>query len=299
LGTTEEGAAPTAGAEESDDEEPKGASGKAAKETESPEKAKASSSKAASKSSSKVDSRIASAEALLAQAAASGELVWTSKLECDVMTIVISHRYADCPHSLFIGEMIHDICKGAELQDPACDGVARVHVKEEQGKKGGEEIWLECEGINLFGLQVLPLGTVDHARIYTNNISKVLEMYGVEAARSAVVREVQAVFGHYGIDVDHRHLALIADYMTQGGGMRAFNRHGMAHAASPLLQMSFETTMQFLTTACQDNIPDRMASPASAIVMGQVPPVGTGMVSLLVDLKPAVPRWKQKRQFTW
>ena len=36
----------------------------------------------------------------------------------------------------------------------------------------------------------------------------------------AIVREVKAVFGVYGIEIDHRHLSLIADYMTQEGGYR-------------------------------------------------------------------------------
>mmetsp|Transcript_149659 Transcript_149659/g.480508 ORF Transcript_149659/g.480508 Transcript_149659/m.480508 type:complete len:1931 (-) Transcript_149659:155-5947(-) len=262
---------------------------------EEPTKGKQSAKKAA-----KVDAKVLGAEAVLAMAAASGEIVWASKLEADVMTIVVSHRYADCPHSLFVGEMIQEICKKAELQDPACEGVALVHVKEEQAKNGGaQEIWLECEGINLFGLQVLPMGCIDHKSIYTNNIRRVLDMFGVEAARAAVVREVNAVFGHYGIDVDYRHLYLIADYMTQGGGMRAFNRHGMACQMSPLLQMSYETTMLFLTNAVQEGISENMMSPASSIVMGAVPQVGTGMVHLLVDLQPTVPKWKQKRQFKW
>merc|ERR1739842_49456 len=98
--------------------------------------------------------------------------------------------------------------------------------------------------------------------------------------------EIKRVFGHYGIEVNWRHLSLIADYLTQAGSLRPFNRHGMIHQSSPFLQMSFETTMGFLTTACKESLPDHMVSPASAICVGQVPPVGTGSVSLLVDLVP-------------
>ena len=35
------------------------------------------------------------------------------------------------------------------------------------------------------------------------------------------------VFGVYHITVDHRHLSLIADYMTMSGEIRAMNRTGM------------------------------------------------------------------------
>lgn len=38
--------------------------------------------------------------------------------------------------------------------------------------------------------------------------------YGVEMARAAILREVGGVFSAYKIDVDVRHLELIADYMV-------------------------------------------------------------------------------------
>ena len=41
-----------------------------------------------------------------------------------------------------------------------------------------------------------------------------MRQYGVEAARTAITKEIQSVFAPYGISVDYRHLSLIADYMT-------------------------------------------------------------------------------------
>jgi hypothetical protein len=38
--------------------------------------------------------------------------------------------------------------------------------------------------------------------------------YGIEMARAAIVREMSGVFRVYNIDVDIRHLELIADYMV-------------------------------------------------------------------------------------
>ena len=40
------------------------------------------------------------------------------------------------------------------------------------------------------------------------------------------VREICTVFKPYGIDVDKRHLTLIADYMTFDGTYKPFNRIG-------------------------------------------------------------------------
>ena len=57
------------------------------------------------------------------------------------------------------------------------------------------------------------------------------------------------VFGVYGIDVNPRHLTLVADHMTFTGGIAPFSRAAMASSASPLQKMTFETTMNFMRDA--------------------------------------------------
>lgn len=51
--------------------------------------------------------------------------------------------------------------------------------------------------------------------IYSNDIYAILKTYGVEMARAAILREIGGVFAVYKIDVDGRHLELIADYMVR------------------------------------------------------------------------------------
>ena len=92
-----------------------------------------------------------------------------------------------------------------------------------------------------------------------------LNCYGVEAANRTIVKvlilknkfelktkffkEMNNVFGVYGIEVNPRHLTLTADYMTFGGDVQAFNRTAMAHSPSPLQKMTYETTMVFMQKA--------------------------------------------------
>jgi len=89
------------------------------------------------------------------------------------------------------------------------------------------------------------------------------------------------VFDQYGIKVDKRHLSLISDFMTFNGDYRAFNRIGMEESSSPFLKMSFETTMKYLVAASAAQERDDMSAPSSAVVMGQIPRVGTGMFDVL------------------
>ena len=89
------------------------------------------------------------------------------------------------------------------------------------------------------------------------------------------------MFGVYGIQVDYRHLALVADYMTYDGVYKAFNRYGMEASSSPLQQMSFETTMKFLKAATIHGDEDRLLSPSACLVAGRLVDGGTGCVTLL------------------
>ena len=63
------------------------------------------------------------------------------------------------------------------------------------------------------------------------------------------MKEVEIVFGVYGISVDKRHFSLMSDFMTFNGDYLAFNRIGMEESSSPFLKMSYETTMKYLVSA--------------------------------------------------
>ena len=88
------------------------------------------------------------------------------------------------------------------------------------------------------------------------------------------------MFGVYGIEVDYRHLSLIADYMTVDGSYKPFNRIGMDNNTSPLQQMTFETAIAFLRAATLGAKQDNLNSPSACIVAGKHANVGTGSVHL-------------------
>jgi DNA-directed RNA polymerase I subunit RPA1 len=140
---------------------------------------------------------------------------------------------------------------------------------------------LQTAGINF--AEIWKLERVDHNRLMSNDIWAVRCAYGVEAARNTIVDQIRSVFGVYGIEVDPRHLSLIADYMTFGGDYTPMNRTGMREASSPFLQMSFETTAQFLTYAALKGNSDALNSPSANIVVGRPIRHGTGAFSLLVS----------------
>jgi DNA-directed RNA polymerase I subunit RPA1 len=79
-----------------------------------------------------------------------------------------------------------------------------------------------------------------------------------------------------------RHLTLIADYMTYNGEFKPMNRIGMNDASSSFLQMSFETTANFMVDAAVNNLSESMMSPSANIVLGRPIRHGTGAFECLV-----------------
>jgi len=100
----------------------------------------------------------------------------------------------------------------------------------------------------------------------------------------SLFQEVQDVFKVYGIQIDPRHLSLIADYMTFEGVYKPFNRIGIESNPFPFQKMSFETSAKFLKDATAFGQVDELGSPSSRIVVGRVINQGTGMMDLLPKL---------------
>ena len=121
-------------------------------------------------------------------------------------------------------------------------------------------------------------------KIFTNDIAAMLDTYGVEAARATIIREMDAVFKGHSISVDMRHLNLIADVMTKGGGFTPFNRNGLKGSVSPFMKMSFETTLGFLKDAVLEGDWDDLRNPSARIVVGRPSRVGTGAFDVLMPV---------------
>ncbi|KAF7282113.1 hypothetical protein GWI33_003228 [Rhynchophorus ferrugineus] len=143
-----------------------------------------------------------------------------------------------------------------------------------------QEFTLRTDGINIvemFKYQDL----LDLNRLYCNDIHKVAQTYGIEAASKIIVKEVKDVFNVYGIKVDPRHLSLIADYMTFNGIFEPLSRKGMENSTSPLQQMSFEASLGFLKAATIKAKTDELTNPSSCLMLGKPCNTGTGAFSLL------------------
>ncbi|XP_047107758.1 DNA-directed RNA polymerase I subunit RPA1 [Schistocerca piceifrons] len=146
-----------------------------------------------------------------------------------------------------------------------------------------QRLILKTDGMNIEGIAKYD-NILDLNHLYSNDIYQVSQKYGIEAARIIIVKEVKDVFKMYGIDVDSRHLLLVADYMTFDGTFKPLSRRGMEDSCSPLQQMSFESSLNFIRHAALQGKRDELESPSSRIMVGRPCRSGTGAFSLLHKL---------------
>lgn len=152
-----------------------------------------------------------------------------------------------------------------------------------KAKDTGEWI-LQTEGTNLEA--VLEVEGVDHRRTISNDIHEVAEVLGVEAARTVVMNELKKVLDNQGLDVDVRHMMLVADVMTWTGKVRQVGRHGVAgEKESPLARAAFEVTVRNLVEASLRGEVEKFKGVVENVIAGKYIPIGTGMVELMMELE--------------
>ena len=172
---------------------------------------------------------------------------------------------------------VESACRGAVIQSIPGLGSCSYFDEDKKEKKPRHVM---TQGVNLTAMRDYQ-HIIDPNAITTNDIVAVLASYGVEAARNTIIAEMDDVFKGHSISVDHRHLTLIADYMTRAGGFSPFSRTGLKNNTSPFAKMSFETTVGFLKDAVTDMDWDDLTSPSARIVTGKPSSVGTGSFEVL------------------
>jgi DNA-directed RNA polymerase II subunit RPB1 len=147
-----------------------------------------------------------------------------------------------------------------------------------------KEWFLDTSGSTLGAVLAIP--GVDTKRTYSNSFIEVFEVFGIEATRSALMKELTAVLAFDGSYVNHRHLALLVDVMTSRGHLMAITRHGINRAdTGALMRCSFEETVEILLEAAAAGELDDCRGVSENVMLGQLAPLGTGEMDIFLDQK--------------
>ncbi|MFQ5921105.1 MAG: DNA-directed RNA polymerase subunit A'', partial [Nitrososphaerales archaeon] len=150
----------------------------------------------------------------------------------------------------------------------------------------GEEWMIQTAGSNLS--KVLVIEGVEPARTVTNNVYEIASTLGMEAARTAMIKEIANTLEEQGLEVDIRHIMLVADLMTSKGYLQQIGRHGIAGTKSSVLaRAAFEITVPTIAQAALKGEVEALRGVTENVIVGSTIPVGTGMVDLYMKVEKA------------
>ena len=126
---------------------------------------------------------------------------------------------------------------------------------------------------------------VNPEKVSTNDLHEIASLLGIEAARQAIINEINKVLVSQGLDINQSHLQLVSDAMTSSGIVKGVTRVGIiSDKSSVLARASFETPVKHFVNASRTGKKDKMASVIENIILNQPVPVGTGLPGLLVKV---------------
>lgn len=147
--------------------------------------------------------------------------------------------------------------------------------------KRGDEFIIVTAGTNL--KEVLDLEFVDETKTVSNDIYDVDSVFGIEAARQAIINEIYKVIETQGLNIDVRHIMLVADTICYSGAIKGITRYGVVSEKSSILaRASFETPIKHIINASLIGEVDTLNSVIENVMLNQPVPVGTGIVKLNV-----------------
>jgi DNA-directed RNA polymerase II subunit RPB1 len=146
--------------------------------------------------------------------------------------------------------------------------------------KDTKEYLIPTNGVNMFDIRYI--NGVDVSRTICNDVMKVYDIFGIEAARIALLREITNMLS--GTLVNYHHLSILVDLMTRDGFMISIDRHGMGRTdAAPLGKVSFEKPVEQLLLAAAFNESDPLRGVSGRIMTGNVIRGGTGLCEIMLD----------------
>ncbi|KAF7510795.1 hypothetical protein GJ744_005895 [Endocarpon pusillum] len=124
---------------------------------------------------------------------------------------------------------------------------------------------------------------VDPYTTSTNSVIETLQVLGIEAARTKIIKEMQEVTKD--LSIDPRHMALLADVMTYKGEVLGITRFGLAKMRDSVLQLaSFEKTADHVFDAGSAGKIDPIEGVSECVIVGKTMGVGTGSAAVVRNM---------------
>lgn len=149
-------------------------------------------------------------------------------------------------------------------------------------QKDGEWV-IQTTGSNI--AKILEVGGVDRRKVRTNNVFEIAGTLGIEAARNALINELNNTLDDQGLEVDNRYIMLVSDLMCSRGYMQQIGRHGIAGTKdSVLARAAFEITVPTIAHAALGGEVEQLKGITENVIVGNNIPIGSGTVDLYMQV---------------
>lgn len=138
-----------------------------------------------------------------------------------------------------------------------------------------------CTGSNISGILENPY--IDPDYIQSDNIKEIERMYGIEAARYAIINEIRENIKN----LNHRHYTIYADEMTFLGVVTPIERSGLGarELENIMLRASSEAPIDVLSDSAINSMKDVLSGISAPLIMGKAPKIGSLWNELAIDEK--------------
>jgi DNA-directed RNA polymerase II subunit RPB1 len=145
------------------------------------------------------------------------------------------------------------------------------------------DIWvLDTVGSNL--RTILSLDDIDTTRTYSNSITEMKEILGIEAARKTIFNEIKELMDDAGSYINYHHISLLADRMCYNDKLVSIFRHGINNDdIGPIAKASFEETTEMFLKAARHGELDEMKGVSANVMCGQEGYYGTSAFSVFLN----------------
>ena len=142
--------------------------------------------------------------------------------------------------------------------------------------------YLETEGSSLLSMLVHPL--VDAYYSYSNEILRMYELFGIEAARNLWIFLFKQALEDAGEYTDPRHVVLVADILFNQGRPNGISARGINRQRNSVLsRMSFDKAMSVIANGAFMGTLDDVVGVSSSIMIGRQGEFGTGAIDVMSD----------------
>ena len=146
-----------------------------------------------------------------------------------------------------------------------------------------DEWVIQTTGSNI--AKVLEVKGIDKKNVRTNNVFEIAGTLGIEAARNALINELNSTLEDQGLEVDNRYIMLVSDLMCSRGYMQQIGRHGIAGTKdSVLARAAFEITVPTIAHAALGGEIEQLKGITENVIVGSNIPIGSGTVDLYMQV---------------